>query len=275
MRTKLIDALGLENHPVALIWSDSAPEGALQFKPNRWGCVMSLVATVAKKGRVGAFDRKTYGCWGGGVGLGFGNCYQTFPGGVDGFCGFLASGNGDSEEGRRVGKRIGTWDRHMADDFLLGERYLKTPEVTRRFLQSLPMCDIPAEYVILKPLGLADAEKDDIKNVTFFVDPDQLSALVILANYLEPELENVSVPWAAGCQVIGIFGYRELEREHPRALIGLTDISARLSTRASLGSNVHSFTIPWPLFLKMDENVDGSFFQRRTWHELQAKRTQH
>jgi len=275
MRTKLIDALGLENHPVALIWSASAPEGALQFKPNRWGCVMSLVATVAKKGRVGAFDRKTYGCWGGGVGLGFGNCYQTFPGGVNGFCGFLAGGNGDSEEGRRVGERISTWDRHMADDFLLGERYLKTPEVTRRFLQSLPMRDIPSEYVLLKPLGLADAEKDDIKNVTFFVDPDQLSALVILANYLEPELENVSVPWAAGCQVIGIFGYRELEREHPRALIGLMDISARLSTRASLGPNVHSFTIPWPLFLKMDENVDGSFFQRRTWHELQGKRTQH
>jgi hypothetical protein len=137
------------------------------------------------------------------------------------------------------------------------------------------MRDIPSEYVLLKPLGLADAEKDDIKNVTFFVDPDQLSALVILANYLEPELENVSVPWAAGCQVIGIFGYRELEREHPRALIGLMDISARLTTRASLGPDVHSFTIPWPLFLKMDENVDGSFFQRRTWHELQGKRTPH
>ncbi len=229
---------------------------------------MSLIATVAKKGRVGAFNRNTYGCWGGGVGLGFGNCYETFPGGVNGFCGFLAHGNDDSDEGRRIGEQIGSWDRHMADDFLHGERYLKSPDVTRCFLQNLPLRDIPAEYVVLKPLGLADAAKDDIKSITFFVEPDQLSALVILANYLEPELENVSMPWAAGCQVIGIFGYRELEREHPRALIGLTDISARLNTRASLGSNVHSFTIPWPLFLEMDQNVDGSFLQRRTWHEL-------
>jgi hypothetical protein len=275
MRTQLIEALGLENHPVALIWSDTAPEGALQFKPGRWGCVMSLIATVAKKGRVGAFDRHTYGCWGGGVGLGFGNCYETFPGGIDGFCGFLAHGNENSDEGRRVGEQIASWDRHMADDFLHGECFLKTADVTRRFLGSLPMRDIPTEYVILKPLGLADAEKDDIKSVTFFVDPEQLSALVILANYMEPELENVSVPWAAACQVIGIFGYRELEREHPRALIGLTDISARLNTRASLGSNLHSFTIPWPLFLKMDQNLDGSFLQRRTWHELQSKRAQH
>ncbi len=268
MRTNLIEALGLQNHPVALIWADAAPEGALQFKPGRWGCVMSLFATVARKGRVGVFDRHTYGCWGGGVGLGFGNCYQTFPGSVDGFCGFLADGNENSEEGRRTGEQVAQWDRRLADDFLHGERYLKDSAVTRRFLNTLPMRDIPSEYVVLKPLGFADAEHDDIKSVTFFVDSDQLSALVILANYLEPELENVSIPWAAACQVIGIFGYRELDREHPRALIGLTDISARLNTRVSLGADVLSFTIPWPLFLKMDQNVDGSFFERRTWHEL-------
>lgn len=268
MRTNLIDALGLENHPVALIWADDAPEGALRFQPGRWGCVMSLIATVANKGRVGAFDRHTYGCWGGGVGLGFGNCYDTFPGSIDGFCGFLADGNEGSEQGRQTGEQVAQWDRRLADDFLHGERYLKDSNVTRRFLDSLPMRDIAAQYVIFKPLGLVDAENDDIKSITFFVDPDQLSALVILANYLEPELENVSVPWAAACQVIGIYGYRELEREHPRALIGLTDISARLNTRASLGSNVHSFTIPWYLFLTMDQNVDGSFFQRHTWQEL-------
>jgi hypothetical protein len=122
-------------------------------------------------------------------------------------------------------------------------------------------------HLIPKPLGLADAENDPIKSITFFVDSDQLSVLVVLANYLEPDLENVSVPWAAACQVIGIFGYRELEREHPRAIIGLTGIPARHNTRVSLGANVLSFTIPWPLFLKMDENEDASFFKRRTWDQ--------
>ncbi len=273
MRTKLIGEIGLQNHPVALCWADAAPEGALQFRPGRWGCVMALIATVAMKGRVGAVSRQTYGCWGGGVGLGFGNCYNVFPGGIDGFCHFLAEGNENSEEGRHVAEQVASWgDRRLADDFLHGERYLKDAETTRRFLEVMPMRDIPAQYVVLKPLGLADSEKDDIKSVTLFVDSDQLSALVILANYLEPQLENVTMPWAAACQVIGIFGYRESEREHPRALIGLTDISARLNTRASLGPDVLSFTMPWPLFLKLEQNVDGSFLQRRTWQELRQRK---
>jgi len=133
------------------------------------------------------------------------------------------------------------------------------------------MRDIPAQYVIVKPLDASDPDKDNIKSVTLFVDPDQFSALVVLANYTEPDLENVAVPWGAGCQIMGIFAYRELEREHPRALVGMTDLSARQNVRASLGENVLSFTMPWPLFLKMEQNVDGSFLQRRTWEQLRRR----
>jgi hypothetical protein len=38
----------------------------------------------------------------------------------------------------------------------------------------MPMRDIPAQYVIVKPLDLAEPEQEDIKSVTFFVDPDQV-----------------------------------------------------------------------------------------------------
>ena len=37
------------------------------------------------------------------------------------------------------------------------------------------------------------------------------------------------------------------------------------------GNNVLSFTMPWPLFLTMEQNVEGSFLQRRTWTELQRQ----
>src|SRR5215469_1972015 len=141
MKSKLVDAIGLHTHAVALTWADEAPEDAIRFEPGKWGCVVSVFTAVAVKGRVGAFDRHTYGCWGGGVGLGFGNCYETFPGGIDGFCGFLAHGNENSDEGRRIGEQIASWDRHLADDFLHGEGYLQTGDVTRRFLGSLPMRD--------------------------------------------------------------------------------------------------------------------------------------
>ena len=86
MDCKIASAISLTNHPVALVWADAAPEGAVSFTPGRWGCVMSLFAATAAKGRVGAFDRQTYGCWGGGAGLGFGRCYEKFPGGEECFC---------------------------------------------------------------------------------------------------------------------------------------------------------------------------------------------
>jgi hypothetical protein len=269
MNSKVASAIGLKTHPVAMIWSDDAPQDAISFKPGCWGCVMGVFAAAAAKARTGVFSRETYGCWGGGVGLGFGNCYETFPGGISGFCSFLADGNNKTEQGRAIGEQLAAGaGKRMADDFLLGERYLKTSEVTRRFLDFVPMREVPTKYVAVTPLEAADAERDDIKSVTFFVDPDRLSALVNLANYSDPDKENVVMPWAAGCQQMGIFGYRELERDYPRAVVGLTDLSARNAVRSSLGRNVMSFTAPWPVFQRLEANVDNSFLQRETWHDL-------
>jgi hypothetical protein len=271
MKSSVAEAIELKTQPVALLWADEAPKGASQFRPERWGCVVSLFATAATKGRAGAFDRQTFGCWGGGVGLGFGNQYDRFPGGMECFCRFLASGNEQSEQGRAIGEQLRTSrGGRMADDFLHGERYIKDPVGTRRFVEALPTRDIPAKFVVVKPLAQIDAGQDAVKNVTFFVDPDRLSALVILANYAHPEAENVIIPWAAACQVMGILAYRELERARPRGLVGLTDISARQNVRASLGENVLSFTAPWPLFQEMEGNVDGSFLQRETWRALRS-----
>jgi hypothetical protein len=262
-------AIGLETQPVALLWADEVPARAVRFKPGRWGCVVNLFAVAATRGRAGAFDRQTFGCWGGGVGLGFGNQYEDFPGGLDCFCRFLSSGNEQSEEGRAIGDQMKVLGGgRMTDDFLHGERYIKDPESTRRFVKALPMQDIPAGFVVVKPLEQTDPEHEDVKSVTFFVDPDRLSALVILANYARPEAENVIVPWAAGCQVMGIYAYRELQREHPRGLIGLTDISARKNVRSTLGEHVLSFTAPWALFQEMESNVKGSFLERETWRSL-------
>lgn len=272
MDSKIAESIGLENHPVAIVWADTAPEGAAEFKAGRWGCVMSMIASVAAKGKTAAFSRDTYGCWGGGVGLGFGNCYQAFPGGIDGFCGFLADGNGKTEAGRQIASGMAqAGAKQMADDFLLGERYVQTAETTKRFLAWLPMRDIPAKYVVAKPLHAVDPGKDRIQNVTFFVEPDALSALAVLANYREPDQENVGMAWGAGCQVIGLLSYREAERERPRALVGLTDISARKNTRAALGKHAMSFTVPWKMFLRMESDVESSFLRRETWLSLQGK----
>lgn len=268
MKSAIARAIKLETQPVAVVWTDNEPAGVARFKSQQWGCGVSLFAAAASRGISGAFDRQTFGCWGGGVGLGFGNQYESFPGGMDCFCRFLSTGNEESEQGDVGQKMRDLGYGRMADDFVEGERYIKDPEGAQRFVQSLPMQDIPTKYVVVKPLDQADPEQDDIKNVTFFVDPDRLSALVLLASYGNPDKESVIIPWAAGCQVPGIYAYRELKRKRPRGLVGLTDITARRNVRTILGEHTLSFTAPLPLYDEMESNVEGSFLNRTTWQSL-------
>jgi hypothetical protein len=93
-----------------------------------------------------------------------------------------------TEKGRKVGEIVASWrNRQMIDDFLLGERYLKDAAASEAWLSVFPFRDIPAQYVVVKPIEQVDPARDDVKSITFFVDADRLSALVILA--------NVTIPW--------------------------------------------------------------------------------
>ncbi len=270
MKSKIAEAIGLQTNPVAVMWADAVPEGAVEFKAGRWGCVISLIASVATKGRMAAFSRETYGCWGGGVGLGFGNCYQAFPGGVEGFCGFIADGNDKTEAGRQIADGLTKGgSKQLAEDFLHGDHYIRASDAAKNFVDTLPMRDVPAKYVIVKPLHEVDPEKDAVQSITLFVEPDALSALTILANYREPERENVRMAGAAAaCQAVGLLSFHESEKEEPCALVGLTDITARKNTRATLGKHAMSFSLPWKMFLRMEEDVENSFLRREKWRSL-------
>jgi uncharacterized protein (DUF169 family) len=271
MESKIAKAIHLKYHPVTLIWSDVKPEGAMQFQEGKWGCVMWLVANAAK-GKTALCDMKTFGCFGGGVGLGFGNQYKNFPGGEEGFCHFLSSGNASREGGMDAAEKIKPFMRADAyDNFLHGEGYIKTPEQVAGFIKYLPMKDIPATYVVFKPLHDIDLSKEKPKTVIFFVNPDQLSALVVLANYGRGDNENVIIPYAAGCQTIGIYPYQEADAERPRAVVGLTDISARVYIRKQLGDNLMTFAVPFSLLEEMEQNVEGSFLERHSWKELTSE----
>jgi hypothetical protein len=214
-------------------------------------------------------SRTSFGCWGGGVGLGFGNHYQSFPGGEECFCHFLSCGNAGLESGQSIGQGMAaSGATAMAEEFLQGERYLKSPEVVKEFLACLPIVDIPARYVVMKPLREVDFTRDNVRSITFLVNPDQLSALVVLANYEGEHNENVIIPFAAGCQSIGICTFRENERDAPRAVVGLVDLSARKNLRRQSGKEVMSFSVTVQMLQRMAQNVEGSFLERETWKSL-------
>jgi uncharacterized protein (DUF169 family) len=269
MESLIAKAIHLNYQPVALIWSDEKPEGAMQFQENKWGCVMWLAAHAAK-GKTAVADIKTFGCFGGGVGLGFGDQYKSFPGGEKGFCNFLSSGNANTEGGKELAEKIKPFMRAEAyDNFLHGERYIKTPKFVEKFLADLPIMQIPVKYVVFKPLQDVDLTKEKPQSIIFFVNPDQLSALVVLANYGREDNENVIIPYAAGCQIIGIRTYKEVKSKKPRAVIGLVDLSARVYIRKQLANNnLMTFSLPLNLFEEMEQNVAGSFLERHTWQSL-------
>lgn len=270
MQSRIAEAVRLKHPPIAILFSEEKPEGAMQFEPGKWGCVMWLAASAAK-GRPGVCDRETFGCAGGGVGMGFGDQYKNFPGGEECFCRFLSTGNADWETGRQAAEAIRPFVRpEFLDHFLHGERYLKNPEKVRQFLHCLPITEIPARYVVFQPLAEIDADRDRPVSIVFFADPDQLSAMVVLANYGRGDNENVTIPWAAGCQTIGIYPFREGQQARPRAVVGMTDLSARLYLRRQLGDGLMSLATPWEMFQEMETNVEGSFLQGETWQSLLA-----
>lgn len=267
MESAIAKALRLETEPVALILTNEKPEGAAQFKAGTMSCVMFMLASAAK-GKTAVFDSETFGCPGGGVGLGFGNAYVShFPGGMSGFCHFLSTGNEADPAGKAIGEGMKAAGAPAAfvDHFLHGERYKQTPALAERFADDLPMTDVPTRCVVMKPLSQVDPAKEEVVSVTFLVNPDQLSALVVLANYDRPGLENVAVPYAAACQVVGILSYKEAQSENPRCLLGLTDISARKYLKGQGCGDKLTITVPFRRLREMEDCVEGSFLDGSTW----------
>lgn len=272
MKSVIAGALALKYEPVAILLTNEKPANAVQFKEGKFSCVMFMLA-AAVRGRQAVFDRKTFGCPGGGVGLGFGNQYRNFPGGEEAFCHFLSMGNKESEPGMQVVDTVKPFiSDELYDELVYGERYVKTPELVMKFIECLPITDVPFEYVVFKPLGQVDEDNEKPETVIFLADMDQLAALVVLASYERESNEAVIIPQAAGCQTIGIYPFNEALREHPRAVVGLTDISARVQIKRQLKDDVMSFAVPLAMFHEMEANVPGSFLERHTWKELMKLR---
>jgi uncharacterized protein (DUF169 family) len=260
-------ALRLKFEPVAILWSDTKPDGAIQFAKGRWGCVMWLFAQAAR-GRTAAADRETFGCFGGGTGLGFGNQFEHSPGGMEGFSHFLSTGIEQCRNPRAFRPLLDRFAREeQKEQFLKGERLFKSPDLVKSFARHLPVTEIPARYVVFTPVKNASGEKPPVA-VVFVGDPVQISGLVTLANYDRPDAPAVVVPPGAGCHQILIHAYKEAASLEPRAVLGLTDIAARKNLVNLLGNDVFTFTVPWQMYLRMEANVPGSFLGRPVWKSL-------
>jgi hypothetical protein len=126
--------------------------------------------------------------------------------------------------------------------------------------------NVPSKYVVFKRLDQVGHDERPVVTV-FLANPDQMSALVVMANYTHGGSENAIIPHAAGCQTLGIFAYREADSGNPRAVVGLNDLSARKVLRR-LGKDLVTVAVPFMLYQEMEANVAGSFLEREPWTSL-------
>jgi len=147
-----------------------------------------------------------------------------------------------------------------------GERYKKSPELVKAFEASSPSFTAPARHIVFKRwdrLGDADAPQVAI----FFAPPDVLSGLFTLAGFDEVDANAVHCPFCAGCGSIVKHPFLEKDASHPRAVLGMFDVSARPFVPGS----TLSFAIPMNKFAAMIGNMEESFLITKSWETVRRR----
>ena len=244
MKSELANRLKLRYSPVALVYTNEKPAGALEFDPCQWACVTALLSAAAK-GRTAVFSLDSCPCDGGRVGLGLSD---QFAAGIEYF---LSTGND-------------------AMPLIAGmpepEAFKKTPSLAKEWADSLQKRAISEKYVVFTPIeNLKDTDTPQI--IICYANPDQLTALIVLANYDRTGVNAVMAPFSSGCMTACLFALNECGREHPKAVIGMTDVSAR----PHIDADLLSFSMPYSMYQEMEANIPGSFLDKSEWKKV-AKR---
>ncbi|HDP24679.1 MAG TPA: hypothetical protein ENN34_04475 [Deltaproteobacteria bacterium] len=107
-----------------------------------------------------------------------------------------------------------------------------------------------------------------LKTITFFVNPDQLSALILGANYhsAPADMPAVIAPFGSGCMEL-ITPFQDLSI--PQAIIGATDIAMR----SYLPPDILAFTVTMPMFSRLCSLDEKSFLYKPFLKNLKKARS--
>ena len=203
-----------------------------------WRCVICDLGRV-RKGRSLVLDDSSITCSGGRISMGYDNRRS------ENFRYFLSTG---------------------LPGIVEGERYKRSPEIVdelilkHQFLPAGKRYDLFRRWDMLTPA-------DNPEVVIFFARPEVLSALFTLANFDKADRNGVICPFGSGCSSIIHYPRPESRRDHPRAVIGMFDPSAR----PCVPLDVLTFAVPMKTFEQMIGFMDESFLATKTWEKVQSK----
>ena len=90
------------------------------------------------------------------------------------------------------------------------------------------------------------------------------SCMIGLLQNARKKGEGVSAPFGSGCSAILTYPLREAGNEKPHAILGMFDVSAR----PMVEKDVLTLAMPYALFLKLVENLSGSFLETESWRKV-------
>ncbi|MGZ3603869.1 MAG: DUF169 domain-containing protein [Thermodesulfobacteriota bacterium] len=229
------ETLGLTESPLGIYYTNDKPEGVTP-KEGLSGCMIGLLQNARKKGKTIYFDKSHFGCPGGAYYMGF---FESPRPNIEYFlsCGIPGE--------------------------LEGERYIKTPERAREYFSKMIPRRAPAIYCVFKPIERFQ-DGPDPEVVALFATPDILSGLFTLINYAMERTDAVYAPFGSGCGTILTYPLKEAGKEQPHAILGMFDVSAR----PTVEKEILTIAMPYSLFLKLLENVSGSFLQTESWKKV-------
>jgi hypothetical protein len=159
-----------------------------------------------------------------------------------------------------------TGSREVFVDFLVdGEGLKSSHELMNQWLDARSSYGQKHPNLLIGPLR--EDQYEYLRSVTFFVNPDQLSVLVLGAHYHSAPADHrpVIAPFGSGCmELVSLFE----DLSTPQAIIGGTDIAMR----KHLPPNVVAFTTTKSMFEQLCGLDENSFLYKPFWRDLRLAR---
>ena len=224
--------------PIAFYYTEDPGDVAKAGIPKGWSCIISELALV-RHGKSLSWNINSLSC--GGSKRYFGYTDKMRPD----FEYFLSYGIENKME---------------------GERYIKTPEMVKEVMSNLRCIPAKGKYIVFKRFDNLTPGDEPVA-VIFFASPDVLSGLFTLANFDQVDGLGVIAPFGSGCSTIVHHPYFENEKENPRAVLGMFDVSAR----PCVPKERLSLAIPMKKFVRMVDYMDETFLITESWKKVSER----
>lgn len=205
--------------PTVFSYAERLPPGCVMPREGEWTCAFAMMRDV-QAGAAAAFSRERPGC----IGAAFYFGFKSLP--------------------------------MEASAFFLSrkERLKQDSRLAAAFYREVQPVETPTEYLLFQKLDAVE-EENGVEVINLWVDAASLSRLHVLANFDRTGNDNVTMPFASGCQSIWTLPLKEKSNDIQRAVMGSLDPTVR----KFLPENATSFSITAERFLEICDNIEGSY----------------